>query len=117
MKNIQIIDDADNCTYSIFQATDDEFAEIFTKPDQDIVFSEEIRRSKRVGEIFNLIWTRPILKKDAMGIHGTIFYHSAHRRKYYPKSRRMIDMDENAINDHERLLFAAERQRLDNSVD
>jgi hypothetical protein len=26
MKNIQIIDGADNATYSIFQATDDEFA-------------------------------------------------------------------------------------------
>jgi len=29
MKNIQVIDRADNCTYSIFGATDEEFESIF----------------------------------------------------------------------------------------
>ena len=48
-----------------------------------------------------------------MGIHGMILYHSAHRRKYYPESRRLIDMDDSAVNDYERELFAAERKRLD----
>ena len=36
MKNIQIIDGADNCTFSIFQATDEEFSLIFPEPLQDI---------------------------------------------------------------------------------
>ena len=113
MKNIQIIDNADNSTYSIFQATDEEFAEIFTKPNQDIIFSEEIKNTKRIGSIFNEIWKRPVLKQNAMGIHGMILYHSAHRRKYYPKSRRLIDMDDSAVNDFERELHAAERKRQD----
>jgi hypothetical protein len=42
MKNIQIIDGAENCTFSIFQATEEEFQVIFPKADQDIEFSEDL---------------------------------------------------------------------------
>ena len=41
MKNIQIIDGALNCTYSLFQATDEEFALLFPEPRQDIQYAEE----------------------------------------------------------------------------
>jgi len=41
MKNIQIIDGAGNATFSVFQATDQEFAEIF--PDgRDIELVEDL---------------------------------------------------------------------------
>jgi hypothetical protein len=42
MKNIQVIDGADNCTFSIFQATDEEFAAIFPQSGQDIQLSEDL---------------------------------------------------------------------------
>ena len=48
MKNIQIIDGADNATFSIFQATDEEFAAIFPGDGQDIELSEDFHR--RVGD-------------------------------------------------------------------
>ena len=76
MKNIQIIDSAADASFSVFQATEDEFAVIF--PDgQDIEISEDFH--ERVGEergrvILSSIWKRPILKRDTNGIHGTIFY-------------------------------------------
>ena len=42
MKNIQIIDGALNCTFSIFQATDEEFAILFPELGQEIQFSEDL---------------------------------------------------------------------------
>ena len=113
MKYIQIIDGADNATYSIFQASDDEFAQLFQMDGQDILFSTDIKYTKRTSAILDVIWTRPILKKDANGIHGTIFYNAEHRRENYPVSRRMIDMDQYAVNHHEAALHEKERQRID----
>jgi hypothetical protein len=48
VKNIQIIDGADNATYSIFEATEDEFRTIFPGPGQDIEVVEDY--GSRVGE-------------------------------------------------------------------
>ena len=77
MKNIQIIDGASNCTFSIFQATSEEFALLFPKPGQDIQFSEDLSDlpdQDGVMSVLAALWERPIKKSDAMGIHGTIFY-------------------------------------------
>jgi hypothetical protein len=41
MKNIQVIDGADNATYSIFQATEDEFAQILPERGQDLEIAED----------------------------------------------------------------------------
>ena len=41
MKNIQIIDGAVNATYNIFQATDDEFRQIFPESGQDLEVVED----------------------------------------------------------------------------
>jgi hypothetical protein len=64
MKNIRVIDGADNCTYSLFTATDEEFNEIF--PDNtDIEFAEDFfsRVSEARGiEITREIWKRPVKK-------------------------------------------------------
>jgi hypothetical protein len=95
MKNIQVIDGADNSVYDIFQATDEEFSLIF--PDgQDVAFIDEVwdrGRAEDLGRAFKQIWTRRIPKKDAMGIHGLLFYQLDSKRKYYPTRR-----DEEAIN-------------------
>lgn len=89
MPNIQVIDGADNCTYDVFAATDDEFGGIF--PDgQDIEFIEDL--IVRVGEktaeqVMSPIWKRPVDKKSVCGIHGTLFYELSWKKKFYPTKK------------------------------
>jgi hypothetical protein len=86
MKNIQIIDCADNCVYDIFSATDEEFDLIFPEG-TDITFIGEVydrENEEALDLVFTDIWKRRIAKKDAMGIHGIIFYENDHKKAYYP---------------------------------
>ena len=89
MKNIQVIDGALNCTYSIFAATEQEFDVIF--PDgADVEFNDDL--VARIGEgrttaIFNSIWMRPIEKKIVEGIHGTLFFNLDYKKKFYPTKK------------------------------
>lgn len=95
MKNIQVIDGAENCVYDIFAATDEEFAAIFPAG-QDIAFIGDVysRGDARVLDpIFRNLWTRRTPKRDAMGIHGILFYELDHKKVYYPTLR-----DEEAVN-------------------
>jgi len=95
MKNIQIIDGAQNCVYDIFSATDEEFALLFPEG-KDIAFIDEIYTNgdaKLLDKIFTKIWRRRIRKIDAQGIHGIIFYELEEKKVYYPTRR-----DEDAIN-------------------
>jgi hypothetical protein len=95
MKNIQIIDGADNCAYDIFGATDEEFSQIFPELGQDIAFIEELVERDdwpALDAIFRRIWTRRLEKKSVAGIHATIFYQLAFKRKYYP-NKRETDLD------------------------
>ena len=109
MKNVQIIDDAINATFSIFQATDEEFSVIF--PDgRDIEVADDL--VERVGEVevrrvLEPLWKRPILKRYAMGIHGTLFYGAEERREFLPPSRREVDWNESYVNEAQRTLFRA----------
>ena len=111
MKNIQIIDGAANATFSVFQATDEEFATIF--PDGcDIELVEGL--IERIGEeaagsVLTPLWGRPILKRDALGIHGTLFYDNEHRRDHIPPSKREVDWADGSINQAQRDLFAKHR--------
>lgn len=112
MKNIQIVDGAENATFSIFQATEEEFAAIFPADGQDMEISEDFH--DRVGEerarvILEPIWERPILKRDAQGIHGTLFYDYSRRRKYLPSSKREVDWTQGALNAAQRRFFASKR--------
>jgi hypothetical protein len=89
MKNIQVIDGADNCTYSLFTATDQEFNEIFLD-NTDIEFAEDFfsRVSGARGiEITREIWKRPVKKKLVQGIHGTLFYQLLDKKRYYPTKK------------------------------
>jgi hypothetical protein len=89
MKNIQVIDGALNAVYDIFSATDEEFALIF--PDgQDVAFIGEVQargNGKKLDEALARIWRRRIPKREAMGIHGTLFYELDLKKQYYPTRR------------------------------
>ena len=90
MKNIQVIDGANNCSYDIFAMTDDEYGILFPTPGQDIEFIEDVIGrvgDQRLGEIMRSVWKRPIKKPEVTGIHGTIFYELLWKKKYYPNKR------------------------------
>ena len=106
MKNILTIDSAENCSYSVFQTTESEFKQIFPEDGQDIEYAEDL--DKRLGPklvgLMTPIWDRPIEKKNAMGIHGTLFYELEYRKEYY-SSKRERDIDPRYINAAERKLY------------
>jgi hypothetical protein len=86
MKNVRVIDGAKNYTYSLSAATEQEFARLL--PDrQDVAFIDEVvSRLQRdeAGALLANLWSRPVLKSAARGIHGTLFYELDFKRKYYP---------------------------------
>lgn len=90
MKHIQVIDGAENCSFSICLVNDRDFKVIFPARGQDIEFAEDLAKrlgSKRAGELINRSTTRRIRKKNAVGIHGTLFFQMTNRRKYFPNKR------------------------------
>jgi len=89
MKNIQIIDGAENCTYDIFQLSDHDF-EILFPNETDIEFIDDVVR--RIGEdeskrIMTSLWTARVDKKLVLGIHGTLFFELSWKKKYYPTKK------------------------------
>lgn len=88
MKNVMVIDGAENCAYDVFAATDDEFALFFPAEGQDIAFIDEIRgEGEAVDAAFLRLWQRPVEKKTMQGLHGTIFYDLDHKKQFYPNRR------------------------------
>ena len=90
MNNIQVIDGAVNCVYDIFAATDEEFALIF--PDgQDIAFIDEVYGrggdDPALNRAFEALWTRRVVKAQAMGIHGQLFFELDDKKPFYPTRR------------------------------
>lgn len=95
MKNIQMIDGADNAVYDIFAATDDEFSLIFPSG-TDVGFIDEVYQrhpSTMLDAAFAEIWKRRVSKRLATGIHGILFYECEHKKSNYPTRR-----DEEAVN-------------------
>lgn len=111
MKNIQIIDDASNATFSLFQALDDEFSRILPGGSEMELVEDVIARlgEDEAGRVIEAIWGRPILKRDAVGIHGTLIYDGEHRREFLPVSRREVDWPSGSINPAQREHFARHR--------
>ncbi len=69
---------------------------------------------KRVGEeaagsVLTRVWGRPILKRDALGIHGTLFYDNDRRQTHIPPSKREVDWADGSVNQAQRDLFAQHR--------
>lgn len=115
MKNVQVIDGAENCTFPIFQFTDEQFSMIFPDQGQDIAFIEDVL--SRLSEIdqdlaFSGVWERPVDKQEIMGLHGTLFYGFEDRKVHFPKTCRECDWDDLAVNHAQRELNASKRQRL-----
>jgi hypothetical protein len=107
LKNVQVIDGAENCTFSIFQMTDKEFKAVFSRKGQDIAFIEDVVKrlgNSKAGKVLAPVWNRPALKKNIVGLHGTLFYEFQHKKKYFPRSRRHVDWSEVTINEAERRL-------------
>ena len=92
MKNIQVIDDAVNCTYDIYVINDTDFIEIF--PDgNDIEFEDELFKrlgNDRAKDILSKLWEKRVDKKIVDGIHGTLFFgeHLCEEKKpFYPTKK------------------------------
>ena len=112
MKNIQVIDGASNCTFSLFQATDEEFALLFPEPLQDIQYAEDLAhlpKQEKVNAALLRVWERPIRKRDAQGIHGTLFYELERYKSLY-REKREDAVDPSAINQAQRRLFGPPEQ-------
>jgi len=95
MKNIMVVDGAENCVYDIFAVGDDDFGLIFPSG-TDVAFIEDIERrpnAESVLEALKTAWSHRIRKCEAAGIHGIVFYQLYDKRKYYPTLR-----DEEAVN-------------------
>lgn len=111
MKNILIIDDAQNATFSVFQATEEEHATIFPNGQDMELIDDLIARigDDEAGRILAPVWERPILKRDAMGIHGTLFFDNERAQAIIPSSKREVDWDDSSINQAQRKLFSQYR--------
>ncbi len=89
MKNIQIIDGAENCAFSVFSTSDDDFRVIFPAG-TDIEFVEDLFArlgTRRVTQVLRTLWERPIEKKLINGIHGTLFFQLRARKRFYPTNK------------------------------
>ena len=89
MKNIQVIDGADNCTYSIFSIDDEKFEMIFPNG-RDVEFIgdlEERLSLEQMEKVFEGLWERCVKKTEVTGIHGTLFYELEFKKKYYPTKK------------------------------
>ena len=111
MKNLQIVDGAANATFSLFQATHEEFSKLFPDGREMDLIEDVIERlgDPEASRLLSAIWDRPILKRDALGIHGTLFFDSEHRREHLPPSGRETDWPAGSINPAQRDLFARRR--------
>ncbi|MBO6633986.1 hypothetical protein [Parvibaculum sp.] len=91
MKNVQIIDGADNCTYSIYGMTQEEFDVVFAEAGQDVEFVEDLvirLGDSEVAALLAPVWERGAVDKpDVAGIHGTLFFGLLWKKKYYPTKK------------------------------
>lgn len=95
MKNVMVIDEAQNCVYDIFAVTDQEFSLIYPNG-EDVAFIDEVygRGSTDViDQALSQLWTRRVPKSHAQGIHGLLYYGFSQKKAYYPTRR-----DEEAAN-------------------
>jgi hypothetical protein len=92
MKNILVVDSADNCVYDIFQIEDADFFQLFGT-DTDIAFAEDFAERRDLAPMFRRLWRTRLPKAQVQGIHGTYFVGLEQKKAYYPTRR-----DEDAVN-------------------
>ncbi len=111
MKNVQIIDGADNCAFSIFQLTEAEFSQVFPGDSQDMEFAEDFseRPGSAAATIFlTKVWERPIRKNEVIGLHETLYFGTQNRRDLFPASKREQDWSASSLNPAQRRLYAGQ---------
>ena len=91
MKNIQVIDDAINCTYDLFSIDDESFKLMFPN-NTDVELEDDLIERLgqiKVKELFSALWSNRLDKKEAVGIHGTLFfgYHCEDKKPFYPTKK------------------------------
>lgn len=87
MKNIQVIEGAENCTFDIYAVPREVFEHIFPGRDQDVEFEEDLsaRLSSRDKVlVYGQLYKVPLDRKCISGIHGTLFLQLHDRAKYFP---------------------------------
>lgn len=98
MKNILVIDSADNCAYDIYACSDQDFWRLF--PDvrgdmSDVAFSDEFDyggAQEAERNLWSRLWSNPVPKPLVHGLHGVIFYGFPERKKFY-LNRQDRDLD------------------------
>ncbi len=107
MKNIQVIDAATNCTFSLFQATDEEFALLFPEPRQDIQYAEDLGglpRQERLPLPYNKFGSVQSGSRTYKVSMGRCF-NQLQRYKTTYREKREDAAERNAINAAQRRLF------------
>jgi len=94
VKNIQVIDGADNATYAICAAEDDQFDIIFPGG-ADMEFIGDL--FDRVGDavadsVAGSLWHHVVHKESVEGIHGTLIYEQFVKRGYF-LSKQSTEID------------------------
>ncbi len=100
-KNIQVIDGATNCAYSIYRIGSADFAKVFPGPGQDIEFIDDLM--DRLGEaesihILSPIWRNRVEKPQVHGITAPSFTGSISKNHSTRTSGRPISMTANSRN-------------------
>lgn len=90
MKNVQLIEPAENCAYNIYSMPDEDFELMFPNG-QDIEFVEDFWKrlgKKRAGQIYASLNKNLLRKPKIHGIHGTLFVQLRRRKKrLYPNKK------------------------------
>lgn len=95
MKNIQIIDEMPNSAYDVFSCEEADFEKIFQNG-TDIEFIEDVTSrmsEEEANDIFSRLWERPVKKTLVQGIHGTLFYGLADKKRQFYPNKREADLD------------------------
>lgn len=91
MKNIQVIDGADNSIFPVYAVSDADFALIFPAPGQNVEFMQDLSLrlggDREAGRVVMRATRRHLEKTNVAGIHGTLFIDLANRKKYFPNKR------------------------------
>jgi hypothetical protein len=90
MKNIQIIDGAKNSIFEVYGITEELF-DIMFPSNTDIAFLDDLEQIfAKVGDdqIMQMLYGRPVNKKELSGIHGTLHLTGSNcDASYYPSRK------------------------------
>jgi hypothetical protein len=88
MKNVQVIDGAENSVFEIYAVSDEVFARLFPNG-ADIAFAEDHLNS---DPIWNGFYSNPVDKKSVSGIQGTLHLRKRKELSQFFPTRREADL-------------------------